>query len=46
MNYGDVALGVECALPADFAAGARAGRVRKLLRWLGLALAIAGVLHL
>ena len=34
MTYGDVALGVECALPAGFTVPARGGRVRKSLLWL------------
>ena len=34
MNYGDVALGVECALPFATRPARRHGRVRRLIGWL------------
>ena len=34
MNYGDVALGVECALPATARAVPRQGHARRLIDWL------------
>ena len=37
MNYGEVALGVECALPARFDAGARRSRSSALWLLLGIA---------
>jgi hypothetical protein len=39
MKYGDVALGVECALPAGVTLLRRASRARRLVAWLVLALA-------
>jgi hypothetical protein len=39
MKYGDIALGVECALPAGVALIHRASRVSRLMAWLRLALA-------
>jgi hypothetical protein len=33
-RYGDVALGIECALPAVFLPRRRHGRVRLLVAWL------------
>ena len=44
MNYGEVALGVECALPARFEAGLRRRRYGSLLLWLLLALAAGAIL--
>ncbi|HLE66499.1 MAG TPA: hypothetical protein VI730_05070 [Burkholderiales bacterium] len=44
MNYGDVALGVECALPADFAVRTRERGLGKSLLWLVLVLAAAATL--
>ena len=44
MNYGEVALGVECALPARFDASIRRKRYRSLLPWLLLALAAGAML--
>jgi len=44
MNYGDVALGVECALPAGFVARVRGRRSRAPMLWLILVLAAAGTL--
>jgi hypothetical protein len=44
MNYGEVALGVECALPARFEASVRRRRYRPLLLWLALALAAGAIL--
>lgn len=44
MNYGEVALGVECALPARFEAGTRRKRYRSLLLWLLVALAAGALL--
>ena len=44
MNYGDVPLGVECALPLDFATRPRAPRSRGSLLWLALLLAAAAAL--
>ena len=44
MNYGEVALGVECALPARFDASIRPRRCRSLLLWLLLALAAGALL--
>jgi len=38
MNYGDVALGVECALPASVRALRRESRVQRLVTWLIAAL--------
>ena len=43
MNYGEVALGVECALPERFEARIPQRRSRSFLVWLLLALA-AGVI--
>ncbi len=34
MNYGEVVLGVECALPRKFALVRRPGRARRLMTWL------------
>ncbi len=34
MNYGEVVLGVECALPRKFALVRRPGHTRRLLTWL------------
>lgn len=44
MNYGDVPLGVECALPVDFAIRTREPRSRESLLWLALLLAAAATL--
>ena len=44
MNYGDVALGVECALPARFDASIRPRRYRSVALWLLLALAAGAIL--
>jgi hypothetical protein len=44
MNYGEVALGVECALPARFVAGAARGRLRASLAWLLLGVALLAIL--
>jgi len=45
MNYGEVALGVECALPARFEASLRRRRYRwSLLLWLLFALAAGAIL--
>lgn len=44
MNYGEVALGVECALPARFEASIRRRRYRSMLLWLLLALAAGALL--
>ena len=44
MNYGEVALGVECALPARFVAGAAPPRRRSSLAWLLLGIATLAVL--
>jgi len=44
MNYGEVALGVECALPARFEAGIRRKRYRSVLLWLLLAVAAGALL--
>ena len=44
MNYGEVALGVECALPARFEAGIRRKRYRSGLVWLLLAVAAGALL--
>ena len=44
MNYGEVALGVECALPARFEASIRRRRYRSMLLWLLLALAAGAIL--
>jgi len=38
MNYGDVALGVECALPESTQPARRSGIVRRLVDWLITAL--------
>jgi hypothetical protein len=43
MNYGDVALGVECALPARFNASATRRR-RPFLVWLLLGVATLAIL--
>ena len=43
MNYGEVALGVECALPARFSAGARQ-RPGSSLLWLLLGIATLALL--
>jgi hypothetical protein len=34
MKYGDIALGVECALPAGVSLIRRASRARRYLHWL------------
>ena len=39
MEYGDIALGVECALPAGVGLIHRAGRARRLVEWLVMTLA-------
>lgn len=44
MNYGDVPLGVECALPVDFALPTPEPRSRGSLLWLALLLAAAATL--
>jgi hypothetical protein len=44
MNYGEVALGVECALPAGFEARMRERRSRGAMLWLILVLAAAAAL--
>ena len=44
MNYGEVALGVECALPARFEAGRRRKRYWPALLWLLLAFAAGALL--
>ena len=44
MNYGEVALGVECALPARFVAGAPRPRRRSAVAWLLLGIATLAVL--
>ena len=44
MNYGEVALGVECALPARFVAGAARPRLRSFLAWLLLGIAALAIL--
>jgi hypothetical protein len=44
MNYGEVALGVECALPKRFEPSARRGRFRSFLVWLLLVLAAGAIL--
>lgn len=44
MNYGEVALGVECALPARFDASMRRRRYRSVLLWLLLALGAGTIL--
>ena len=44
MNYGEVAIGVECALPARFEAGIRRKRYRSVLHWLLLAVAAGALL--
>lgn len=44
MNNGDIALGVECALPADFALPTQERRSRKSFFWLVLVLAAAATL--
>lgn len=38
MNYGDVALGMECALPEARRAPLARGRLRRLVHWLFAAL--------
>jgi hypothetical protein len=43
MSYGEVALGVECALPAQFVAS-RPRRRRSALAWLLLGLATLAIL--
>jgi len=43
MNYGEVALGVECALPARFTDGAKP-RPRSSLLWLLLGIATLAIL--
>ena len=43
MSYGDVALGVECALPARFDASAK-GRRRSSFVWLLLGIATLAIL--
>ena len=42
--YGEVALGVECALPARFDASRRHRRYRFVLLWLLLAFAVGAIL--
>ena len=44
MNYGEVALGVECALPARFVAGTARRRLRSSLTWLLLGIAALAIL--
>ena len=44
MNYGEVALGVECALPARYEAWVRRGRSTSPLFWLVLVLATLAML--
>ena len=44
MNYGDVALGVECALPARFDALAKGRRRRSSFIWLLLGVATLAIL--
>jgi hypothetical protein len=44
MNYGEVALGVECALPTRFEAGIRRKPYRSALLWLLLAVAAGALL--
>lgn len=44
MNYGEVAIGVECALPARFEAGIQRKRYRSQLLWLLLAVAAGALL--
>jgi hypothetical protein len=44
MNYGEVALGVECALPARFEASTRPRRYRSCLLWLLFAVAAGAIL--
>ena len=44
MNYGEVALGVECALPARFEADFRRKRRKSALLWLLLAVAAGALL--
>ena len=44
MSYGEVALGVECALPARFDASLRTRRYRSPLLWLLFALAAGAIL--
>ena len=44
MNYGEVALGVECALPERFEASIRRQRSRSFLLWLLVALAAGALL--
>ena len=44
MNYGEVALGVECALPARFEATMRRRRSRSMLLWLLVAVAAGAIL--
>ncbi|HEV8095133.1 MAG TPA: hypothetical protein VGP71_05345 [Burkholderiales bacterium] len=44
MNYGEVALGVECALPARFEASTRRRRSRSLPLWLLFVLAAGAIL--
>ena len=39
MKYGDIALGVECALPAGIMLIRRASRTRRLMAWLLMAFA-------
>ncbi len=39
MKYGDIALGVECALPVGAALIRRTGRVSRLVAWLRAAFA-------
>jgi len=38
MNYGDVALGVECALPAANRSALRQGHAQRFITWLVAAL--------
>ena len=44
MNYGEVALGVECALPARFDASAKRRRRRPSFVWLLLGIATLAIL--
>ena len=39
MKYGDIALGVECALPRGIAVTHHANRASRLMAWLRMALA-------
>ena len=44
MNYGEVALGVECALPARYDAGGARRRRRSAFVWLLLGVATLAIL--